>query len=136
MKWYLYLNFFIYSYYNKKDDIPLFSALISIAILVSLNMFSVVTIYQLITDFWKVPKLHPDYKVIIISFLFFLVIINYFKLYYKKKYVIFFEEFKDDKYKNWGRGAKLYVILSIILCLILLVIVDLRNHNFELYFLK
>ena len=50
----------------------------------------------------------------------------------------FFNEFEKniDMYKHWNLSAKSYIFLSIGLCLITLIIADLRNHNFELYFLK
>lgn len=138
MKWYFYLNFFIYRHYEKKKDAPVITTLLVTSLLVNLNVFTIYTIYQFATDFWTIPKLHQDYKIIIIAFLSFLVIVNYFLLFYKKRYVEIFDEFKKNNkiYKHWDMSAKLYIILSIVVCLIILIIADLRNHNFELYFLK
>lgn len=138
MKWYLYLNYRIYNYYNKRQDIPIFSSLLVISLLIFTNIFSIHTIYLFITDFWTVPKLNPEYKIIITVFMTFLLILHYFLLYHKDKYVNIFKEFEENtnKYNNWNLSIKFYIIGSFILCLIILVIADLRNHNFELYFLK
>lgn len=138
MKWYFYLNFFIYRHYKKKRDAPIISTLLITSLLIYINVFTISTIYQFATDFWTVPELHQNYKSIIILFLFFLVILNYFLLYHNKKYVKIFDKFKKNNeiYQHWDMPTRLYIILSIILCLITLIIADLRNHNFELYFLK
>ncbi|KFF25298.1 hypothetical protein [Chryseobacterium vrystaatense] len=138
MTYYFYLNFYIYQYYKKKQEAPLISTLLVISLLVNLNAFTIVMIYNFVTDFWTIPKLYGDYKVIIIAFLCFFVIINYFLLYHKKRYVKIFEKFRENNeiYKQWDLPVKIYIILSIALCLVTLVIADLRNHNFELYFLK
>lgn len=138
MKWYIYLNFYIYSYYKKREQAPVISTLIITSLLLHLNIFSIYMIYMFVTDLWTIPKLHSNYIVIIVTFLLFLVIINYFLIYYKQKYMSFFNEFEKniDMYKHWNLSAKSYIFLSIGLCLITLIIADLRNHNFELYFLK
>ncbi len=138
MEYYFYLNFYIYQYYKKKQEAPLVSTLLVISLLINLNIFTLIMIYNFIIDFWTIPKLHQNYIIIIITFLSFLVIINYFLLYYKKRYVGIFERFKkqNEIYKHWNLPVKIYIISSIILCLVTLIIADLRNHNFELYFLK
>lgn len=138
MKYYFYLNFYIYQYYKKKQEAPLISTLLIISLLVNLNAFTIIMIYNFVTDFWTIPKLYSDYKVIIIAFLCFLVMINYFLIYHKKRYVKIFEKFRENNevYKQWDLPVRIYIILSIALCLVTLVIADLRNHNFELYFLK
>jgi Ca2+/H+ antiporter len=138
MKWYFYLNFFIYRHYKKNENSPVISALIAISLLLHLNIFTISTIYHFATNFWTTPQLHQNYIIIIIAFLCFLAVLNYVLIYHKKKYVKIFEEFKkdSDNYKHWDISSKLYIILSIALCLITLIIADLRNHNFELYFLK
>ena len=138
MKWYFYLNYFIYRHYKKKEYIPVVTALLGTCLLVYLNIFTIWVIYKFITDFWTIPQPLSDYKIIIITGMAFICLINYLLLYNRKKYVKVFEEFKknNDKYKNWDISARLYIILSISICLIVLIIADLRNHNFELYFLK
>lgn len=138
MKWYLYLNYYIYSYYRKKKDSPVISSLLITSLLVHVNLFSIHTIYLLLTDFWKVPKLHPMFKVFVILVLSVLVFTQYFLFYYNQKHLKYFREFEinRDKYKHWNFSVKLYIFGSIALCLTTLIIVDLRNHNFELYFLK
>ena len=138
MEYYYYLNFYIYRYYKRKQDVPLISTLLVVALLLHLNVFTIIIIYQFITDFWNTPKLDPNYKIIVIVFLFFLVILNYFLLYHNKKYVKIFDKFKKniEIYQRWNFFTKLYIVLSILLCLVILIIADLRNHNFELYFLK
>jgi hypothetical protein len=141
MKWYFYLNYFIYRFYDNKwgkRDNSMLTALLTPCLLVHFNVFTVYTLYLFITDFWTIPQLPPNYKNIVITWLAFLAIVNYFILYHKKKYIKVFAEFKknNDKYKRWNRSVRLYIIGSIIICLIVLIIADLRNHNFELYFLK
>src|SRR5690606_13472785 len=129
MKWYLYLNYRIYNYYNKRQDIPVFSSLLVMSLLIFINIFSIHTIYSLITDFWTIPKLNPEYKIIITVFMTFLLIFHYFLFYHKDKHINIFKEFEEntDKYNNWDLSVRLYIIGSFILCLIILVIIDLRN---------
>ncbi len=138
MKWYYYLNFVIYRYYNKKEKTPIFATLAVTSLLLNLNIFSIYMVYLFVTDFWTIPKLNSNYKAIIIIFLSFLVITNYFLIFYKKKYIKIFDNFKKNSeiFKHWDISAKLYIIMSIVICIIVLIIADLRNHNFELYFLK
>jgi MFS superfamily sulfate permease-like transporter len=141
MKWYYYLNYFIYRFYDKKwgnRDNPMFRALTIPTLLVYLNAFTIWMIYEFITDFWTIPKTYPHYKIVIVAIFIFLGIVNYLILYRKKKYVKVFDEFKknNDNYKHWNLSVKLYIILSIALFLIALIIADMRNNNFEWYFLK
>jgi len=138
MKWYFYLNYFIYRFYDKKwgkRDNPVFTAFFAPIVLVNLNIFTIFVLNNFINDFWTKPKLHPHYKGIIIAFFVFLGIINYLLLYRKKKYVKIFDEFKknNDKYKHWNLSVKLYIISSIALFLIVLIIADWRNHNLGVF---
>ena len=138
MNWYFYLNYFIFRYFDKKwgkRDNPVLTALFTTSLLVHLNIFTILGGYWLVTDFWTTPGLHPHYKPIIIAWLAFLVLINYLLLYRKKKYVKVFDEFKknNDKYKHWNLSVKLYIILSIALCLIVLIIADWRNRELGMF---
>lgn len=138
MKWYTYLNYRIYNYYDKRQDSPVISSLLTMTLLAFINVFSIHTIYSFITDFWAVQKLLPNYKIIITFSIIILILIHYFLFYHKRKHINIFKEFKEnaDKYRKWNFLIKLYIFGSIGVCLITLIIVDLRNHNFELYFLK
>lgn len=138
MDCYYYLNFFLHRYYKKKRESPVVSTLVIVTLFVFLNLFSIIMTYEFITDFWTVPKLHPNYKFNTIAFLFLFSVFNYFILYRKQKYVSIFNRFEKnkDKYKHWDIAVKIYIIFTITMCLLVLIIADLRNHNFELYFLK
>lgn len=116
----------------------MFATLVVVSLLLHLNIFTIYMVYLFVVDFWTIPKLNPNYKVIIIIFLSSLVIANYFLIYYKKKYLKIFEKFENNNeiFKHWDISAKLYIIMSIVICVIVLIIADLRNHNFELYFFK
>lgn len=39
--WYYYLNYRIYSYYRRRDNMPVFFAFLSTTTLVTLNIFSI-----------------------------------------------------------------------------------------------
>lgn len=139
MNWYFYLHYFIYRYYKRKKDnmSGMYSVLASITLL-SVNVITAWIVYTLITNFWAIPKAREHYKFEVITGMSSLALFNYLILYRKKKYLYVFDEFakNSDKYKKWDKSVKWYIVLSIVVFLIVLIIADLRNHNFELYFLK
>ena len=135
MKWHFYLNYCIYRFYvNRKDDIPVYSALLVSVTLISLNAVTIRGIYWFIYDFWTIPHTsHSNIKVI--AFMSFLGLINYLLLYRKKKYEDVFEEFRRnyDKYKKLDKSVKLYIILTIVTTILVLVIADVRNQHVQKY---
>ena len=135
MKWYFYLNYCIYRFYvNRKDDIPVYSALLVSVTLISLNAVTIRGIYWFIYDFWTIPHMsHSNIKVI--AFMSFLGLINYLLLYRKKKYEDVFEEFRRnyDKYKKWNKSVLAYIIITCLLMIIVLVIAVLRNEHVQKY---
>jgi hypothetical protein len=138
MKWYFYLNYFIFRFYEKKWgklDNPVLTAFLATCLLVHLNIFTIVASYTLIVDFWTVPELSGPYRVNIIAQMAFLGIVNYLLLYRKKKYVKIFDEFKknEDYYKKWNKSSLLYIILSVVFMLATLIIADWRNRNLGMF---
>lgn len=140
MKWYFYLNYYIYRFYCRykhKGELPVFRAFLTTMILIGLNLSTITTIYELLSDFWTIPK-DDNYKMKAILELSALAFFNYVILYRKKKYIEVFDEFRrnNERYKKWDKSVMWYIILTVAIMLVVLIIADLRNHNFELYFLK
>jgi hypothetical protein len=138
MSWINYFNFFLYRYYQKKQESPILSTSLIVALFAQLNGFSLLMIYELLTDFWTIPNLNPNYKLFVIAFVLFVALLNYYLLYFKERHIQIFNEFKNSDHRNKRRDlfVRIYIVLSVTICLLVLIIVDLRNHNFELYFLK
>ena len=131
MAWYFYLNYRIYSYYNRKrDSMPALFSFLGTMVWASINIFSILgtsgffisSVHELI---FKASK----YSVLIL----YAVIgsFNYLFLYRNKYYEEVFEDLDKhgEKYKHWNLSVKLYIILSIVFMLGTLAIADLRNHG-------
>ncbi len=126
MNWYYYLNFRIYRFYKKRDNIPGFYSFLVTSSLMCLNVISIIAI---IGFEWGSLRRFMNKENALLLFLF-AGGVNYFLLYNGNRYRDVFDEFDlhSSRYKNWTLGVKLYLIISICLLLGVLVIADLRNH--------
>jgi hypothetical protein len=135
MKWYFYLNYCVYRFYNrKKDEIPVYTAFLVPILLVMLNTATIDCVYWFIRDFWIIPQMaHLRIKAVV--YMSFLGLINYLLLYRKKKYEDVFEEFRRnyDRYKKWNKSVKLYIILTIVVAILVSIIADVRNQHVQKY---
>jgi Mn2+/Fe2+ NRAMP family transporter len=137
MEWYFYLHYKIYAFYvKKKDSTPCWYSASATALLIYFNIFCIFGIIGFFGEFLDMIKYVGKYEILILPFS--LLVINYLILYRKKKYIEVFDYFRKniDSYKKWDKSVKIYIIGSIIIFLLVLIFADLRNHNFELYFLK
>jgi len=127
MNWYYYLNFRIYKFYEKKDNIPGFYSFLVTSTLMCLNVISIIAIIGFeLASFRQFMKKGNALLLFI-----FMGGLNYFLLYKGNYYKDVFNEFDlhSSRYKNWALGVKLYLIISICLLLSVLVIADLLNHG-------
>jgi hypothetical protein len=127
MNWYYYLNFRIYKFYEKKDNIPGFYSFLVTSTLMCLNVISIIAIIGFeLASFRQFMKKQNALLLFI-----FMGGLNYFLLYKGNYYKDVFNEFDlhSSRYKNWTLGVKLYLIISICLLLSVLIIADLRNHG-------
>lgn len=115
---YKYLYYRLYRWNKKvwgKDDIPEYNAMIMVALLSFINIFSIPFLVEAISGIriLELPKLSKG-----AFFLFFLcfVSIHYFLLVHKGKYLNFEKEFKSETNDNIRKGGYLivfYIIASI-----------------------
>ena len=130
MRWYFYLNYYIYRFYGRyKGEPPVFRAWSTTTFLLSLNIFTIDTTYRLITDFWIIPTGFK--RIESFSFLALLGLFNYLLLYRKKRYEEIFDDFKADSdyYKKWDKSVRIYIWSSVLSLLTVLAISVWRNHQ-------
>ncbi|MEO8886664.1 MAG: hypothetical protein ABI367_11415 [Mucilaginibacter sp.] len=111
----------------KRDNTPVFYAFLVTVVLFYLNLFTLVAGVSFI---WKdLKKLGTAFNVITVMCV--LALLNYLILYKGKKYEDIFNEFEIDSlgYKDWDFSIKIYIIVSITLCLIALIIADRINQG-------
>ncbi|PWG77957.1 hypothetical protein DDR33_24815 [Pararcticibacter amylolyticus] len=130
MRWYYYLNFRVYKFYQKKkDSIPVFYAFLVTSTLLCLNVFILLGGLGL---FMPLFQQLVNLKVMLTTYAL-IGFLNYLFLYRAHLYEEVFGEFEHDavryNMRSWDISVKLYIIVSISLFLLLLVIADLKNHG-------
>lgn len=126
MMWYNYLAYFIYKFYRKRDNLPVFFSFLVTTMLVSVNIESFAGAVHLLY-----PYLNYDSKYYALILIFIIALGNYFVLYRNKRYEIIFDNFdkNSEEYDKWKFSVKLYIVLTITFLLFTLVIADLKNHG-------
>jgi hypothetical protein len=123
MNVFYFLNYVIYEWYKKRDNIPLFYAMAAANLLIYFNIFSIIYWLSIFLNFEP-----PFTKVYAISFFIAQSILSYFLLYHNSRYKIIFAHFDEQGEKN--RICKKYVfaylILTIVFLLSTLVAADIR----------
>lgn len=122
MKNLLYINYFIYKFYEKKDPDPFIYSFFGSSLLVSLNLISVLVFFQEFLDFQ-----FSKYYSILVLFLSF--IYNYFYIYRDYRYKeIFFQISKECGLKRKLLFFLIYLFFTI--GLILFIIIYIRIKKF------
>ncbi len=130
MTWYHYLNYRIYSYYRRKDTMPVFFAFLVTTTLVTLNIFSVGGLGGFLFE-----SLHRFIlslsKYWMLGLYTLIALINYIVLYRANYYENVFASIdrNRDNYRRWDKSITVYIIISVLLLLCVLVMADLRNHG-------
>ena len=128
MTWYFYLNYRIYNFYQKRDDIPVFYAFLVTSTLATLNLITFVGMTGFFLPFFKQLT---NVKLVLISYAL-IALINYLIVYKKSFYEEVFNEFDRQplKLKSWDKSVKLYIGTSIGLLLLVLIIADMKNQGY------
>lgn len=126
MTWYYYLNYRIYSYYRKRDNMPVFFSFLATTTLVTLNIFSILCV---VGFFYPLTNVINKINMLVLYAV--MAIFNYGVLYRNKYYEEVFYDFdkQGEKYKRWNLSVRLYIGISIAFLLATLAIIDLRNHG-------
>lgn len=127
MNWYYYLNFKVYQFYKKRDNIPGFYSFLVTTALLLFNVMSILAIIGFfLPSFMRVMN-----KQNVLLMASFIGLLNYLLLYRGGSYKEVFNDFEicSADFKNWDLLVKLYLILSGCLFLGVLVIADIRNHG-------
>ena len=128
MNWYYYLNYKIYKYYkSKRDSTPVFYAFAVTVTLACLNLLTIIFAYSFIDQSIKkqINRVLGIYTMVALA------LVNYLLLYRNKKYEDVFNDFAISSfdYKSWDLSVKIYIGVSIALCLIVLIIADMINQG-------
>jgi len=106
MTWYYYLNYRIYKFYQRKrEDMPALYSFLGSALLLYLNVFSILSIVSFFNSLILLNKLNA--LILLIVFAAF----NYLVLYRRKHYMDVFDDFDkaSDTYKSWNNSVPFYM---------------------------
>ena len=123
MKAFYFLNYVVYAWYEKRDNLPMMFAISVPVVLMGFNILSITYLLSIIFNFSL-----PFTKVNVMIMLIALTMFSYVVLYRKKRYIEIFGEYKKKQahLRRHRRYARLYIIASILFLLVTLVIADIR----------
>lgn len=126
MNWYYFLAYFIFKYYRGKDNLPVFFSFLSITALFCVNLQSAAGIIHFFIPF--LPNNSKYYAILLLGII---GLTNYFILYKNRYYEIVFASFDKEPniYNKWKFSVRLYIIISIAFLIVMLILMDLKNHG-------
>lgn len=125
MKWFLFLNYTVYKYYERKGDkMPLLFSCLGSVLLMYGNIF---TILGILGFFLPVFDYFQKHHVVILMLV--ILLFNYLLIYHNGNYKEKFEEFDRDEELSirWKNSVTIYIVSTIIAALIMLSIADYLN---------
>lgn len=132
-KSYKYLYYKLYKLFlrvNGKDDVPEYTAMVGIGLLVFFNLLSVLAIFNVYTEFWHFPKVSRGMFFLYVGIPY--MIIQYFILVHKGKWKRIVKEFnkeKEDARKRGRRNVIFYMLSTLLLFILSIVLMVLKNEG-------
>ena len=127
MRWYFYLNYRIYKFYDRKGEMmPAYFSFLATTALMFINIFILLAAVNFFIPFFKLGNKYYTIALMVV-----LAFLNYLILYRGKYYEEVFSDFDraQEKYKSWKKSVPIYIISSILLLLVVLAIADYRHDG-------
>lgn len=125
MNWFNVLNYLVFNWYKKRDNMPVLYTVLFSSTLICFNVFILIGVACFL---FNTPL--PGTKIYWLLSVLIIIGINYLVLFKNKKYEKYFKEIDSKKegklFKRYKQYSYIYIITTIVLLLLVLIIADIR----------